>query len=248
MESQKDNYEIVISDFESTVKLDLRGKIIKVRQYILLESVYFRNMLGMGEFKVNTSCDENGSYFIDCDEDVFRELLCWMEFGIPKSIYGQPGIVSGLNPSFIKREAEKYGISLPSRKHVSKKEKEDVFKSDLINSVSDYIKTIISSCSSDFETGNIQREIEFYVGQTNSFAIMKNLICTYTNNNRPFVNMIIKSIDIIVETFKSCTVEGYTIEYEKCKRFSNNKIIMNIIKNNTQKEKDDLPNYRPNNL
>ena len=87
-----------------TVIINARGVLIEVYKSVLLHSTspFFRNLLVSNLSFAESTPREDGSYFIDCDEDVLRSLLSYMEFGLwPTMRY---------NPTYLKAVCDKFAI------------------------------------------------------------------------------------------------------------------------------------------
>jgi hypothetical protein len=202
---ENQNSNIFIDDFNTIVKIDARGKIIKVYKHILMNSMYFRNIFDEVKFGT-TAKQEDGSYFIDCDADIFRELLAYMETKTFKS----PMM---FNSKYIKFMTDKFGVDWEPKKRehridIIKKENEKQkteFKQNLLNFVSNHIKN-----------NNFVFSIEFYLGDEIEYKIISNelLIVTYKNNNLKFISVIYESVDLLQEFFNPIIPENHRAIYK----------------------------------
>src|SRR3989304_4625600 len=94
---------VVKEEQNRVVQLDVRGTKIKVNYFLLasINSAYFRNIL-------KTHKDV---YYIDCNADVFNELLGYVETNVmPTNVF---------NPKYVKAVADKLDIPLTLHKKKS---------------------------------------------------------------------------------------------------------------------------------
>ncbi len=87
------------------ITIDARGELIKVYKstLALTTSPVFKNLIGDGDFCQNKKQDD-GSYFIDCDGDVFRHLLAYIEMGIFPTVR--------YSPRYLKEICDKFAIPI----------------------------------------------------------------------------------------------------------------------------------------
>lgn len=67
---------------DERVKLNARGDIVEVYKHTLLNSLYFRGILGKTAFKGIPPSDE--AIFVDCDKKSLMNMIAYMEFGHPR--------------------------------------------------------------------------------------------------------------------------------------------------------------------
>lgn len=100
--SDKGKVEDKVDD--QIIKFDVRGKIISTYQSTIsrIDSAYFKAILGVSGFKQTPQID--GSYFVDCNPDIFRWILGFIETGeYPHTDY---------NLKYIRKVCEKFDIPL----------------------------------------------------------------------------------------------------------------------------------------
>lgn len=218
-----------VSDFDTIIKIDARGKIIKVYKHILMNSVYFRNIFDV-KFK-NTSIQEDGSYFVDCDADIFKELLAYMETKCFKS----PVMY---NPKYMKFITDKFGIDWQPKK---REHKVDIMKKNNDKQKMDFKKSLLDFVKKHIENGNLIISLEFHRGDDAEFKIInKNkLICIYSLINSKFVSLIHDSVDLLKDFFEPITPKDHimTIMTERMSRLRQSAI--SIIVEKKQVDIDD---------
>lgn len=84
----------------NTITLNARGTQITLYKDFLLQIKYFNCLLGNEQWKSASPVDN--AYFIDCDADVFLDIISYVEFGeFRKNTYSK---------SFLRKVMDKFGI------------------------------------------------------------------------------------------------------------------------------------------
>ncbi len=204
----------LINDFDTLVKIDCRGEIIKIYKHLLVKSVYFCFLVKKEENK-----QEDGSYYLDCDLDIFRELLAYMETGkLRKTEYAV---------SYIEAMCDKFGIE-----HDIKRKKKPT-KEDELETLSKIKEKQIKEFSNklrSFIGENIKPNeacvIKFIIGQVSEFKIIdKELICICDTRGTCFVNTLLSSPALLKEFLVPITPENKTINVEHYSHKYNNKFM-----------------------
>lgn len=169
---------------DPVIKLNTRGQMIEVRKSILLNMRYFNCLLGEGPFK-GSEPHADGSYYIDIDRDVFRELLSYVEFGGFRT--------NRFNGKYLLSVMDKFGIIYEVTKKESSAEKADRIRKEFQDEFLQQIETHLVD-------NNIH--IELVTGDKDEFKYLdEKLIVVYTMFHYKFIRSILKSQSLATEFF-----------------------------------------------
>lgn len=228
---------VTLNDFETLIKLDCRGTLIKVYKYTLAKSVYFCCLLGINGSQM-AKPQEDGSYFIDCDEDVFRELLCYMEYGFTRTVKFRPEYIKNLCDKFgiesqekikltkeekeikLRQNEDKYEFDMEQKK----RNKENIFKNNLLKMILEHVSL-----------GNTKFRIDFVSARLPEFKVINNekLVCVYNINGEGVIKSILSSDDLFMDFIKPISIDlaqqnKTIIICEKQKKYDNKFIVLSI--------------------
>lgn len=76
---------------DSIITLNLRGTKKQYYKSLLIKSPYFSCLLGESTVWSKTKPNEDESYFVDCDADMFENIISYLEIGELKTFdkYGK---------------------------------------------------------------------------------------------------------------------------------------------------------------
>lgn len=204
----------LINDFDTLVKIDCRGEIIKIYKHLLAKSVYFCFLI-----KSKETQQEDGSYYLDCDPDIFRELLAYMETGkLRKTEYAV---------SYIEAMCDKFGIehNIKRKKKPTKEDELDTLekiKEKKSKAFGDKLQSFIGEKVKLNDTCTVK----FISGQISEFKTIDNeLICICDIRGMGFVITLLSSHLLLKEFLIPITPENKTIFIEDVSRKYNNKFM-----------------------
>lgn len=126
------------SAFDAIVKLNCRGTHMEVPKNLLLSSSYFNSLFGGTGF---TSVKPDAEVFVDCDADVFREMLAYLEFGARKYSY--------LHSTLMVKIFDKFGV--PYKVKTPEVPRDDVveFRTRLIAFLKPFLEQLSTGLSAE---------------------------------------------------------------------------------------------------
>lgn len=166
------------------IKLNTRGQYIEVRKSVLFNMRYFRCLLGDGPFK-GMDANIDGSYYVDIDRDVFRELLSYVEFGIFRT--------NRFNPNLLSAVMDKFGIEYQiTKKETIREQKEKLRK--------DFQEHLLQEIRMHIVDNKIT--IEMVSGDKDEIKYLDDkLVVLYSYDNSKFIRNILRSESLAMEYF-----------------------------------------------
>jgi hypothetical protein len=158
------------------IEFDARGECIKVCESILSlsDSSYFKNILN--------DLNESNKIFIDCDGDVLRHILAYIETGYISTYR--------YNPKYMKKMFEKFDVPINGKIKVKQEVKQDIkqdikqeIKQDIKQDIKQEVKHRIRIREKHDEIEiNVVNEIKKFIKKYDSYQFNINVKVLHQNN------------------------------------------------------------------